>query len=139
MGQKWYPHREKLEGKRYVEDSAANSFIEIHIPEERKELLDQFLQMHVELKEIRNQSNHASDRGSNLSLAEVETKILEYLRILQKLSGWICTARIRKVTDKGNVMLEILSGMELEKNPAVRFKKEKRWAGMERKVAEKMQ
>ena len=71
--------------------------------------------MHVELKEIRNQSNHASDRGSNLSLAEVETKISEYLRILQKLSGWICTARIRKVTDKGNVMLEILSGMELEK------------------------
>ncbi len=137
MGQKWYPHREKLEGKRYVEDSAANSFIEIHIPEERKELLDQFLQMHVELKEIRNQSNHASDRGSNLSLAEVETKISEYLRILQKLSGWICTARIRKVTDKGNVMLEILSGMELEKTQQCVLKRRKDGQGWKEKWRKK--
>lgn len=79
---KWYPYRRYK--KEYVDDKNKKDYVEfIHI-RGKEALLDEFLTKHMELKDIRNQANHALERYK-MGLADVDKKITEYLEMLEKL------------------------------------------------------
>lgn len=81
----WYPRqKEKSESGRYLDDTDAKNWMKFSITEEKKALLDEFLKIHVRLKDIRNQSNHAKDKNKN-GLAYVDEKIASYLEKLEEL------------------------------------------------------
>jgi hypothetical protein len=88
MKREWYPRKTdesgnciKDESGRYLEDTASKSWVKFSIPEEKKLLLDEFLMMHLKLKNIRNQSNHALDTNKH-GLTYVDEKITRYLEKL---------------------------------------------------------
>lgn len=113
MGKLWYPRSEKkYNNGKYVEDTSEGSWVQILIQPDKREILDAFFRMHLELKSLRNQSNHALEEIPSLSLSDVENKVSEYLILLKLIKTENFSARIRNITKKGNVMLELSDGME---------------------------
>lgn len=86
--------------------------MQILIQPDKREILDAFFRMHLELKSLRNQSNHALEEIPSLSLSDVENKVSEYLILLKLIRTENFSSRIRNITRKGNVMLELSDGME---------------------------
>ena len=90
MNGKWFPRQRDKDGKyvkeekKCVDDENADIWMTFPISEEKRVLLDEFFQVHMRLKDIRNQSNHALDTN-NKGLTYVDEKITRYLEILEKL------------------------------------------------------
>jgi hypothetical protein len=86
MEREWHPcQRVQSEGKSfYLENTTTDTKMKFNISEDKKALLDEFLMLHVDLKNIRNQSNHALAKNKN-ALSYVDEKITRYLEKLEKL------------------------------------------------------
>lgn len=92
MNGKWFTRQKDNCGKyvkkdkKYVDDENADIWMTFPISEEKSALLDEFLKIHMNLKDIRNHLNHALN--INESLADVDEKVVRYLKTL----GDLCNA-----------------------------------------------
>ena len=86
MNGKWFPRKKGKyvkKDEKYVDYENADIWMMFHVSEEKRILLDEFFQMHMKLKGIRNHLNHALNLS--YSLEKVDEDVEKYLEMLGDL------------------------------------------------------